>query len=134
LLVLTACRRTALSWPEVDLERRLIELPGERVKNGMDYLVPLSELALSILQDTPHGRRQEGCYIFGQERSAEGFAGWTKDKIALDKRIAKARGGRPLAAWRPRCPSAQPGDRGMGAIMRDRAANWAISKILKVER
>jgi integrase len=37
LLVLTACRRTeigSLSWPEIALERRLIELPGERVKNS----------------------------------------------------------------------------------------------------
>jgi integrase len=102
LLILTGCRRQeigSLSWPEIDLERRLIELPGERVKNGMDHLVPLSELALSILEDTPRGRREAG-FIFGQDRSVEGFAGWALCKVALDKRIAKARGGKPQAAWR----------------------------------
>jgi integrase len=89
---LTACRRTeigSLSWPEIALERRLIELPGERVKNSTNHLLPLSEPALAILEGTPQGRREE-CCIFGQDRSAEGLDGWAKSKLALDKRIAKA--------------------------------------------
>jgi integrase len=101
LLILTGCRRKeigSLSWPEVDLERRLIDLPEERTKNGRRHLVPLSELALSILENTPQGRREAG-FIFGRDRSAEGFNGWALGKVALDKRIAKARGGKPLAAW-----------------------------------
>jgi integrase len=102
LLILTACRRKelgALGWQEVDLERGLIELPGERVKNSTDHLLPLSEPALAILEDTPQERREEGRFIFGKDRSAEGFNGWAAGKFALDKRIAKARGGKPLAAW-----------------------------------
>jgi len=103
LLILTGCRRQeigSLSWPKVDLERRLVELPGERVKNNTDHLLPMSEPALAIIEDTPQRRREEGCYIFGQDRSAEGFNGWTLSKAALDKRITKARGGKPQAAWR----------------------------------
>jgi integrase len=64
LLMLTGCRREeigGLLWAEINWEKRQIELPGERTKNGLPHIVPLSEPALAILRDSQHeaheGRR-----------------------------------------------------------------------------
>ena len=52
LVMLTGCRRAevgGLTWQEVNLEVRQLELPRGRVKNNRDHIVPLSELALAQL-------------------------------------------------------------------------------------
>ena len=52
-LVLTAARpgevRSAL-WAEIDVERQLWHIPGHRMKNGTEHRVPLSEAAISALE------------------------------------------------------------------------------------
>jgi integrase len=81
LLILTACRREeigGLLWSEVDLERRMIHLPGERCKNGQAHDVWLSDLAWSLLPE------RRGEYVFG---GRAGFAAWARGKTALDKRL-----------------------------------------------
>ena len=45
LLVLTGCRReeiAALRWSEVDFDKALVTLPGERTKNRREHLIPLA--------------------------------------------------------------------------------------------
>src|SRR6516164_9450707 len=86
LLILTGQRRSeigGLRWSEIDLRNGQINLPGERTKNGHPHFVPLSEPVRAILEKQPHIREQ----LFGRGDSAEGFAGWSAAKAALDERL-----------------------------------------------
>ena len=90
-LILSGARRDeigALRWSEVDLDKALITVPAERMKNHHEFVVPLSPAALAILKT--HPRREGRDYVFGRGgRGAEGaFSGWSKAKAALDKRSA----------------------------------------------
>ena len=81
LLLLTGARRQEiglLAWREFD--GASIVLPPERVKNGKAHVIPLSPLALSILEAQPRG---EGEYVFG---GARGFTDFARGKAALDAR------------------------------------------------
>lgn len=54
LLLLTATRTGEVlraRWQEIDWDEKLWRIPGERMKNGIDHLVPLSEPALAILTE-----------------------------------------------------------------------------------
>src|SRR5262249_24987156 len=56
LLILTAARRSeiaGLRWSEVHLDRAVIVLPSERVKNGVRHEIPLSAPAIAILKSLP---------------------------------------------------------------------------------
>src|SRR5262249_15132489 len=53
LLLLTAQRRTEigkLAWSEIDVARKLIILPADRVKNSRKHEVPLSSQALAVIE------------------------------------------------------------------------------------
>jgi integrase len=95
LLMLTGQRRQeigALEWLEIPPGKRQIELPGERTKNHVAHIVPLSEPALALLE----GRAREGHYVFGG--NSRGFVRWSQAKKMLDQRIAERRGS-PLPPW-----------------------------------
>ena len=105
LLILTGQRRGEigdLSWSEIDLDKRQIDLPAHRTKNARPHIVPLSDEALSILKGIV---REDGRdLVFG--RGAGGFGGWGKAKTELCAQIAKARAraahkaqGKPMAGW-----------------------------------
>ena len=56
LLLLTGQSREeigGLHWSEVNLDKRQIELPETRTKNGHSHVIPLSNQALAILQTVP---------------------------------------------------------------------------------
>ena len=81
LILLTGCRREeigGLKWSEIDLEARTITLPSDRTKNGLDFVIPLSDTALAILNSI----ERRGDHVFG--RRANGFSGWSKSKRELD--------------------------------------------------
>jgi integrase len=82
LLMLTGARREeigGLQWSEVDLDNALIVLPAERTKNRRPHEIPLTPMALAILQAQPHGKD----FVFaGVGRAA--FTGWSKSKAELD--------------------------------------------------
>jgi integrase len=87
LLVLTGCRREeigGLRWCEVDLDRALITLPAERVKNGKEHELPLSPMAVAILQEH---RASAGLRDFVFGRGANGFQAWSPSKELLDQRL-----------------------------------------------
>jgi integrase len=101
-LILTGQRKTEigdLAWPEIDFDKRQIELPPERTKNRRAHIVPLADEALNILARVAaiYGRD----LVFG--RRARGFSGWSKSKAELDARIKTAREERgekkPMPAW-----------------------------------
>jgi integrase len=80
LLLLTGARRQEiglLAWREFD--GAAIVLPPERVKNGKSHVIPLSAMALSIIQAQPRG---EGEHVFGER----GFTDWARGKARLDAR------------------------------------------------
>jgi integrase len=84
LLMLTGQRRSEigdLRWNEVHDEQ--IVLAAERTKNGRAHIIPLSEIAKSILAGFRRGDRK---LVFGRE--GIGFQGWSKCKAALDQRAA----------------------------------------------
>jgi integrase len=90
LLILTGQRRAEigdLAWSEVAVEKRQVELPERRTKNGRAHIVPLSNEALAILEGTP--RRDGRDLIFGI--GSGGFSGWSKANSEMDARIAGAR-------------------------------------------
>ena len=99
LLILTGQRRSEigdLRWPEVDLDKRQVELPGTRTKNGRPHLVPLPDAAIAVLEDT--SRREGRDFVFGI--GAGGFSGWSKSKAELDRRVAAAAiDGKVMAPW-----------------------------------
>jgi len=92
LLILTGCRRDeigSLRWSEIDTETRMIVLPGERTKNSRTHHVPLSKIALDIIESIP--RRVSRDFVFGEGKG--GFSGWSKAKAALDSQLG-------LKPWR----------------------------------
>ena len=104
LLMLTGQRAGEigeLRWSEVDLDKNVILLPGERTKNGRAHSVALSAPAQAILAAQPRRFTADGALrdlVFGLAGEF-GFSNWSKSKLAIDARIAAATG-RPLPPWR----------------------------------
>jgi integrase len=81
LLILTGQRREeigALRWAEVDLDRKLISLPGQRTKNARPHEIPISPAAALILSARARSPKQE--FVFGRRP----FGSWSRSKRALD--------------------------------------------------
>jgi integrase len=84
LLLLTGCRRDeigGLKWSEIDFNARLITIPGSRTKNKQDHLIPLSDMAMSLLAGV--AVREGNEHVFGRTMGA-GFGGWSSAKAELD--------------------------------------------------
>jgi integrase len=113
-MLATAQRRTEvgnMAWSELNRRERLWTLPRERTKADRSHQVPLSSLALSIIEECP----VYGDYVFSKARngrdrnSAPPISGWSKAKAVLDKLVlaeaialAVAQGDEPpksLAEW-----------------------------------
>ena len=65
LCLLTAQRRGSVGsmrWDDIDVDRASWTIPGSDMKSGRLHVVPLSELALSIVTDWP---KLGGPYLFG---------------------------------------------------------------------
>jgi integrase len=96
LLTLTACRRDeigGLRWSEIDRDNGTLALPKERVKNEHAHTLPLTPLALEIINSVPE--RVNRHLLFG-DRSTKGFSGWDRAKNDLDARL----GGAVKGEWR----------------------------------
>lgn len=90
LLILTGQRRQEigdLAWSEINVDKKQIELPGARTKNGQPHIISLSDQATAVLLSNP--QREGRDFVFG--RGQGGFSGWSRAKADLDARIAAAR-------------------------------------------
>src|SRR5262249_28529779 len=90
LLILTGARRNEidlLKWSEIDLARKMIVLPPNRVKNDREHSLPLSSQALGIIERLP--RRNSTDHVFNDK----GFQDWNRAKVNLDERL-------DIAPWR----------------------------------
>jgi integrase len=72
-------------------------LPGERTKNGRDHVLPLSEIARTIIAQQPNRGGRD--LIFGDGDGP--FSGWSRCKARLDNRITEANGAKPIEQWTP---------------------------------
>jgi integrase len=80
LLILTGCRRSeiaGLQWSEIDLDKALLTIPGDRTKNRRALMVPLSAPAVEIL---------EGVHRFSDVLVFPSI-GWGWAKAALDAKL-----------------------------------------------
>jgi integrase len=84
-LMLTGQRRNeiaGLRWDEVDLEKRAIELPPARTKNGRPHRIPISDALFALISRRPKNHD----YVFGYgNRPYRGFA---KPKLRLDSHLS----------------------------------------------
>lgn len=92
LLMLNGQRRAEmgdLARSEADKEKRQIELPEHRTKNGRPHIIPLSDPAMDILEAAEAFEKEGRELVFGY--GAGGYGGWSKSKAEMDTRIAEAR-------------------------------------------
>jgi integrase len=85
LLILTGQRRDevgGLVWSEIDKRKRYWLLPGERSKNGLPNLVPLTDSALGIISDLPVIKSDAGLVFTTTGETA--VSGFSKVKARLD--------------------------------------------------
>jgi integrase len=97
LLLLTGQRRSEIGdllWREVDLENRKLTIAGARTKNGRPSIVPLSNLAISILEPLKSEGRHR---VFGRDGASS--VAWQNPKLALDARVERMTGAR-LEPWK----------------------------------
>lgn len=91
MLILTGQRLTEVGemrWDELDLEKKVWTLTGDRVKNGERHEVPLSQVAVEILTALPRIKSTRG-YVFTTGRDAA-VSGYSRAKGRLDAAIANA--------------------------------------------
>jgi integrase len=98
LLMLTGQRVNeiaGLRWSEVDFDRGIISLPGERTKNGRPHDIPMAATVRSLLESQAKNVGRD--LVFGKP-GAGPFSGLSRCKDALDERITELNGS-PLPGW-----------------------------------
>ncbi len=87
LLILTGQRRNeiaSLKSDYIDLDDKTICLPATLTKNKREHLLPLGEIAASVLRLSKE--MFDGHFLFpARGGSGTCFNGWSKGKVALDK-------------------------------------------------
>jgi integrase len=86
VLALTGQRRDEvfwMKWSELDFDKRLWSLPGERVKNGTPHTVPLSDPVIAILQTMT----RDGEHVFADARGK--MPSRARGKERLDKLVGE---------------------------------------------
>src|SRR5262249_15807135 len=104
LLILTGQRRGevgGMTWGEISGDLSTWSMPGERTKNGVPHVVPLSGPVRDLLRGLLPDDEAEAKRALAERRATGSlvlpgllgtpFAGWSKAKTALDKAIVDAR-------------------------------------------
>jgi integrase len=84
-LLVTAQRRGEVAeatWSEIDFEGKVWVVPASRSKSDREMLVPLSDLAVELLEGLP---RFEGCDFLFTARSKQPVAGFGNAKVIADR-------------------------------------------------
>ena len=76
-----------MGWSETDLAEKVWTLPGARVKNNVEHVVPLSDAALLLLRSLPRIGRAGFVFTTTGETAV---SGWSKAKANLDEAILEA--------------------------------------------
>jgi integrase len=102
LLMLTGTRRAEVfdaAWSEFNLANRTWTIPRARSKTDIAHIVPLSGLAIEILNELPRVGTDSGLVFTTNDRSP--FSGFSKAFDRLNVRAADySQAGEPLPYWR----------------------------------
>jgi integrase len=102
-LLLCATRRNESSeMHSTEIEGALWTIPGERYKNKLDHVIPLTAAASALISGKPRGAKKNAWFVFSTTGGAKPFSGFSKAKRELDKAIAELRereGRPPIQAW-----------------------------------
>jgi integrase len=91
-LLLTMTRRNESSdMNSVELEGDLWTIPGERYKNKLDHVIPLSPQAKALIGEKPEGFKGNSWFVFSTTGGKRAFSGFSKAKRELDAEITKNR-------------------------------------------
>jgi integrase len=95
IMLLSGQRRqevAGMRWSEIDLVKKRWDIPGERTKNGLPHIVPLSEPLMRLIERQQ--AKQQALGIYSDLVLTVGgtglFNGWSKSKTRLDKRVSFA--------------------------------------------
>jgi integrase len=97
LLLLTGQREREVGdmpWHELDLERRVWSLPGERAKNGRAHDIHLSQLAMEVIGRIPLFAGQDCVFSVNGKKPVQSYA---DAKVRIDRRLAELLGS--VTAW-----------------------------------
>jgi integrase len=96
LLALTGQRRTEcarMAWADVDMQKAVWTIPAEKSKNALLHEVPLTDMAMSVLEALPRLKSQ---FVFPGARTIKNgvvvdvpIGGFGRVKAVLDKRLAQ---------------------------------------------
>lgn len=107
MMMLTGQRRgeaVGLDWSELSRSRKEWVLPGERTKNGYMHVVPLSELAIALLDGAVGGATWPSSGLVFPSTYGTPLSGFSKIKLLWDREIVNAlrsrREGTAVAPWR----------------------------------
>lgn len=85
ILMLTGQRReevAGITWSEIDWDKTVWSLSGERTKNARPHNIPLSRQMMELLTKLTH--REGRSFLFGSGTGP--FSGWSRCKRRLDQR------------------------------------------------
>jgi integrase len=104
MLLLTGQRRgevAGMAWAKISADLTTWTMPGERTKNGMPHVVPLSGSARDLLRTMLPKEATEAARAVAERRAGGAlvfpgllgtpFAGWSKAKASLDQSIVDTR-------------------------------------------
>jgi len=103
-LLLTATRRSeAADMSTTELDGDVWTIPAARYKTKRDHVIPLSTAAAELIRSqAPSKPARNAHFVFSTTAGAKAFAGFSKAKRELDKKIAEARereGRPPMEDW-----------------------------------
>lgn len=102
-LLLCATRRNESSeMNSAELDGDLWTIPGERYKNKLDHVIPLTAAVRALIGGKPAGAKKNAWFVFSTTDGAKPFSGFSKAKRELDKAIAELRereGRSPMPPW-----------------------------------
>ena len=96
LLAITGQRKSECAeapWDEFDLDGKLWAIPAARMKADAPHVVPLSDMAIEVLQGLR--RFRAGNFLFSTTYGANPVNGFSKAKARLDRAMADALGAAP---------------------------------------
>jgi integrase len=102
LLILTGTRRNEVSdlpWSELSRDKRLWSLPAARAKNGEATDVPLSDMAVALLDSLAgKGNWPRRGFVF-TTTGKTAVSGFSRAKTRIDALVTKSNGGDALPDW-----------------------------------
>lgn len=102
LLLCVTRRNESAYMNSIEVEGDNWTIPGDRYKNKLDHVIPLTLQAKALIGEKPKGIKGNSWFIFSTTGGTKGFSGFSKAKRSLDAEVAKRRkaeGREPMPNW-----------------------------------